>query len=195
MGPEPNDVGPEASTFSKCLADWIFSLILPEDLQRNKENFRVSSSIVVWAPHHNRRASRPQAGRIAFNTALLRLGVRLPLHPFIHDILEVLDLSPTQLTPNSYRLMLGSYVAWRIANDHDLTPREFFFLFTVKQSSGAEGYYFLTKWSDIKEHFIRDLCLPILARRIASGSFRDHLTPAFPRSRPQSSSDRLSIPE
>ena len=41
-----------------------------------------------------------------------RLGLSLPLHPFLHEVIQYYDVAPLQLTPNSYRMAVCMYILY-----------------------------------------------------------------------------------
>lgn len=49
---------------------------------------------------------------VVISTSFFKVGVYVPFHPFIRDVHEFYDLAPLQLTPNSYRLAINTYILY-----------------------------------------------------------------------------------
>ncbi|KAK1392141.1 hypothetical protein POM88_011197 [Heracleum sosnowskyi] len=47
-----------------------------------------------------------------FSATFFRMGLSIPLHPFIHDIITYYDISPLQMTPNAYRMAMCMYILY-----------------------------------------------------------------------------------
>jgi len=63
-------------------------------------------------PSRNDRAHNPPEGFIACNRYMCTAGCVSPFNDFIKGILSLLKLAPTQLHPNEYAFLLGTYIAF-----------------------------------------------------------------------------------
>lgn len=82
-----------------------------------------------------------------FSAQFFRLGLSLPLHPFIVDILNTYKLAPLQLTPNSYRMAICMYILYDSLFQVKLTARELGFFYQLKETGKTSGFYYLTTWN------------------------------------------------
>ena len=58
--------------------------------------------------------------RVCIYDIAFRLGLRIPLHPFIQQVLSTLGVSPAQLLPQGWRLILG-LISLADLNDIDIS--------------------------------------------------------------------------
>lgn len=79
--------------------------------------------------------------RMVTSARLVELGVGAPLHPFFKEILEWFDLAPLQLSPNSYKLVIGMYMLYKELGYEAPTMPEVSYVFSLR--SCGKGYYFL----------------------------------------------------
>ena len=54
--------------------------------------------------------SRPPPGYIALSVEYFRAGLCLPFHPYLRRALTRLNMAPTQLNANAYRILVGCFV-------------------------------------------------------------------------------------
>ena len=50
------------------------------------------------------------------------------------------------LTPNSYRHMAALFVAYKQLDFLDLTPKEFAYIYSLKENIGDHSFYHSNKW-------------------------------------------------
>ena len=79
----------------------ITSLIIESELERCLATRGVPREIVYRVPQRHERSCSPLEGYMAFSEALLRTGVRLPLHSFFFEVLEYAQIAHFQLHPNA----------------------------------------------------------------------------------------------
>ncbi|KAB1209445.1 hypothetical protein CJ030_MR6G023776 [Morella rubra] len=82
------------------------------DLAELRLKYGISSTIVVRLPKHKERVECPEGDEIAFFEDVLEARARFPLMKDIWQLLRWFSLSPTQLSPNSWRLALGFFALW-----------------------------------------------------------------------------------
>jgi hypothetical protein len=81
------------------------------------------------------------AGEIALHVSSLRFGLRLPLNSFYSDLFHEYDILPSQLLPNSYRLITGFLHICRV---QEIFPSVALFhkIFQLVQFGASTGWYY-----------------------------------------------------
>ena len=70
-------------------------------------------------------------------------GLRLPLHPFIREVLVNLEISLPQLNPNAYQCMVALWALYRVLGFPDLMVEELRAAYSVKNTPNYDdSYYF-----------------------------------------------------
>ena len=83
-------------------------------------------------------------------------GHRLPIHPFIMELLGHFDIAPEQLMPNLWRIVVSCMEIWLATTEGDMIKvDELVYLYCLKESK-EHGYYELVPW-ERKTRIIRDL--------------------------------------
>ena len=113
--------------------------------------FDLDRDSIRLEPADDRAAWNPPPGMVAVYGAMLSCGVTLPLQPFITWFLADAQISPTQLAPNSYRILMCLWHFWYRMKLPPPTPREIRYFYTLRQS-GRSGTYFLL--SSKPDHWI-----------------------------------------
>ena len=72
-------------------------------------------------------------------------GLHFPLHPFIKGVLQHLNVSPSQLTPNGWGILVGLLVFFRDRGFGVPSIALFLYLFSVKET--AEGFLYFSRSS------------------------------------------------
>ncbi|VFQ90910.1 unnamed protein product [Cuscuta campestris] len=93
----------------------------------------VGPSIEVLRPTSTQTALDAPTGFFTVHLASLKKGLRFPLHPLLIEFLNVVDLLPCQLVPNSHRYIAGYLVRCK---DVGVKPTLDHFLFTFKLTKG-----------------------------------------------------------
>ncbi|KAJ0964907.1 hypothetical protein J5N97_026045 [Dioscorea zingiberensis] len=90
------------------------SLLGQKDVDDMVEKYEIDLSLFeVRVPCSGERASSPREGEIAIYQDALSGGLRLPFSDFAKAILEEYHLCPSQLTPNSWRLLNGFVIVFK----------------------------------------------------------------------------------
>ncbi|KAJ0963166.1 hypothetical protein J5N97_028288 [Dioscorea zingiberensis] len=90
------------------------SLLGQKDIDDLVEKYEIDLSLFeVRAPCSGERASSPREGEIAIYQDALLGSLRIPLPSFAKAILEEYRLCPSQLTPNSWRLLNGFVISFK----------------------------------------------------------------------------------
>lgn len=85
-----------------------------------------------------------------------RLGLSLPLHPFIQDILDFYNIAPLQLNPNSYRMAICMYILYDLVFEAPLSARELGYFYQLKETGKTTGFFYLTIWNIHKGNASRE---------------------------------------
>ncbi|VFQ73403.1 unnamed protein product [Cuscuta campestris] len=97
----------------------------------------VGPSIEVMRPTHTQTALDAPSGFFTVHLASLKKGLRFPLHPLLIEFLNVVDLLPCQLVPNSHRFIAGYLVRCK---DIGVNPTLDHFIFTFKLTKGHKDW-------------------------------------------------------
>ena len=122
---------------------------------RFKDRFQFPEQICVCWPTNEDRACHFFLGEVCFNEAAFTCGLRLPVHPFIMELLGFFGIAPGQLMPNSWRIVVNCMEIWLAANEDMIKVGELIHLYRLKESE-EYGYYELVPWAR-KARIVRDL--------------------------------------
>ena len=86
--------------------------------------------------------TRPPPGCIAVYSDFFIKGLRLPLHPFIREVLLNMDISFPQLNPNAVQSLVVLWVLYRLNRFPDLTVEEFRAAYALKNSPNCNSLYY-----------------------------------------------------
>ena len=78
-----------------------------ETVGRFKDRFQFAEHVHVRRPTNKERAYHFFLGEICFYEAAFTCGLRLPVHPFIMELLGFFSIAPGQLMPNSWRIVVN----------------------------------------------------------------------------------------
>ncbi|KAJ0964924.1 hypothetical protein J5N97_026062 [Dioscorea zingiberensis] len=117
---EPRDVlvqGPRIHPASRAMgrgSGTFISLLGQKDVDSQVERYEIDPSLFeVRVPCSGERASSPREGEIAIYQDALSGSLRLPFSNFAKAILAEYHMCPSQLTPNSWRLLNGFVVVFK----------------------------------------------------------------------------------
>ncbi|VFQ80111.1 unnamed protein product [Cuscuta campestris] len=97
----------------------------------------VGPSIEVMRPTSTQTALDAPSGFFTVHLASSKKGLRFPLHPLLIEFLNVVDLLPCQLVPNSHRYIAGYLVRCK---DAGVKPTLDHFIFTFKLTKGHKDW-------------------------------------------------------
>ena len=86
------------------------------------------------------------ADKVFFYEAHFANGLRFPNHPFVKELFSYLHLAPTQLVPNSWRILVSWMVVWMSANYGDVIRWDEFLHFYRLRKSKDPSYYEFKPW-------------------------------------------------
>lgn len=80
------------------------------------------------------------------SAAFLKVGFFTPIHPFLREVLDFYELAPMQLTPNSYRLAISTYILYSSKFTAPLSAPELGYFIILKDTGRSSGCFYLTSW-------------------------------------------------
>ncbi|KAK0585941.1 hypothetical protein LWI29_036620 [Acer saccharum] len=147
-----------------CIYDVEPKVVGPDEIMRYMRRFDLDSNEVSLIPAEGRAAWNPPPGHVAIYGSMLTCGVTLPLQPFITWFLAEARLAPTQLTPNSYRILMCMWHMWHRMKRPPPTPREVRHFYSLRPV-GKTGIYFLQ--SNQPEFWIpKDVVVRVVSNRL-----------------------------
>ena len=117
-----------------------------ETVGRFKDRFQFPERVRVCRPTNEDRVCHFFPGEICFYEAAFTCGLRLPIHPFIMELLGFFGIAPGQLMPNSWRIVVNCMEIWLVANEDITKVSELIHLYRLKESK-EYGYYELVPWA------------------------------------------------
>ena len=117
-----------------------------DTLSRFKDQFQFSDRVRVRLPSKEERACRFFPEEVCFYEAAFLCGLRLPIHPFVMELLSHLGIAPGKLMPNSWRIVVSLMGIWLSTTNGDMIRvDELVYLYHLKAFKG-HGYYKLVPW-------------------------------------------------
>ena len=117
-----------------------------ETVGRFKDRFQFPERVRVRRPTNEDKACHFFPGEICFYEAIFTCRLRLPVHPFIMELLGFSGIAPRQLMPNSWRIVVNCMETWLAANEDMIKVSELVHLYRLKESK-EYGYYELVPWA------------------------------------------------
>ena len=111
-----------------------------ETVGRFKDRFQFPKHVCVCRPSNEDRACHFFPGDICFYEATFTCGLRLPVHPFIMELLGFFGITPRQLMPNLWRIVVNCMEIWLSTNEDMIEVSELVHLYRLKKSK-EYGYY------------------------------------------------------
>ena len=119
-----------------------------ETVSRFKDRFQFPERVHVRRPTNTNKdkACHFFPGEICFYKAAFTCGLRLPVHPFIMELLGFFGIAPGQLMRNSWRIVVNCMEIWLAANEDMIKVSELVHLYHLKESK-EYGSYELVPWA------------------------------------------------
>ena len=117
-----------------------------ETVSRFKDRFQFPDRVRVCRPTSEDRACHFFHGEVCFYEAAFTCRLRLPVHPFIMELLGFLGIALGQLMPNSWRIVVNCMEIWLATNEDMIKVSELVHLYRLKESK-EYGYYELVPWA------------------------------------------------
>ena len=117
-----------------------------ETLSRFSNRFQFPERVRVCCPRKKEQTCHFSPGEVCFYEATFLSGLRFPVHPFIIELLNHLKISPRQLIPNLWRIVISCMEIWLAITKGDMIKvDEFTYLYHLKESKEYR-YYELVPW-------------------------------------------------
>ncbi|KAL0011655.1 hypothetical protein SO802_006763 [Lithocarpus litseifolius] len=127
-----------------------------DTLSKIRDRFQFLDKVRVRLPHEKERACHFFPGEVCFYKVAFLSGLRLPVHPFIMELLGCFGIAPGQLMPNSWRIVVSCMGIWLATTDRDMMKvDELVYLYRLKLSKEYR-YYELVPWEK-RTRIVRDL--------------------------------------
>ena len=78
-----------------------------DTVDRFKDRFQFPERVHVRRPINEDRACHLFPSEVCFYKAAFTCGLRLPVHPFIMELLGFFGIAPKQLMPNLWRIVVN----------------------------------------------------------------------------------------
>ena len=117
-----------------------------DTVSRFKDRFQFPGRVCVRQPNDEDRACQFFPGEVCFYEATFTCGLRLPVHPFIMELLGHFGIAPRQLMPNSWRIVVNCMEIWLAVNRNMIKIGEPVHLYHLKGLK-EYGYYELVPWA------------------------------------------------
>ena len=88
-----------------------------DNVGRFKDRFQFPEQVRICRPINEDRACHFFLGEVCFYEAAFTCGLRLPVHPYIMDLLGFFGIAPRQLMPNSWTIVVNCMEIWLVANE------------------------------------------------------------------------------
>ena len=88
-----------------------------DNVGRFKDRFQFPEQVRICRPINEDRACHFFLGEVCFYEAAFTCGLRLPVHPYIMDLLGFFGIAPRQLMPNSWSIVVNCMEIWLVANE------------------------------------------------------------------------------
>ncbi|XP_059636127.1 uncharacterized protein LOC132278350 [Cornus florida] len=131
----------ELKTFSKQPPRERESLMKDENLQSCRVKYSIPSSIRLHKPKPEDRCSSIRLGEVCFFQSTFAAGLRFPIHPFVEEILSHLKIAPSQIAPNSWRIIIGCLIVWGKCGNGRLTVNQFLHFYYPKKKKDNFWYF------------------------------------------------------
>ena len=111
-----------------------------------RDKFQFPKEVRIRFPQEGEKACHFSPGEVCFYEAVFQCGLRFPIHPFIMELLNHFNITPGQLIPNSWRIVISCMEIWMVVTEGDtIRLDEFIHLYRLKESK-EYGYYELVPW-------------------------------------------------
>ncbi|KAL6977370.1 hypothetical protein U1Q18_026169 [Sarracenia purpurea var. burkii] len=122
------------------------SSIEVSNLAKWRTKYSVPQTVHLSKPSSKERACSYNPEKMRMYKQVFSVGLRFPFPRFIRELLAFFNLSPAQLLPNTWHIMLGFLELWAETSDgqHHLTVEDFLFCYRPKEK-GSGWYFFLAE--------------------------------------------------
>ena len=125
-------------------------LLKMSHLKSIHKKFQFPKGVSIRLPRPNEKACTFAHDKVSFYEATYSCGLHFSIHPFIMQLLFALNVAPSQLVPNAWRMIIGYMSIWVSIHDGDMMGILNFYLgIGSLESSVASLIPFVTGSHDI----------------------------------------------
>ncbi|KAG8391020.1 hypothetical protein BUALT_Bualt01G0144600 [Buddleja alternifolia] len=142
----------ESSSFEEEVPDYLVtrSSIQPREFDEIRERYHIPVEFKLHLPGPEDRMHLPPRSTRTFCTVHLEASLRFPLHPAIVDIISGFEISPTQLVPNAYRIII-CFIILMTRYGIEPTFSRFWSLYYITPSTKTDlGFFYFSPRSGCK---------------------------------------------
>ena len=127
---------------SWIVRSYLSKVVDVEGLEKYRHPYQIPKDVILRIPESDEVACLSKYGDVAFYKADFNAGVRFPLQPLIRELLDRLSLSPGQLAPNAWWIVVACMVMWKVCSDgkDDLTVDELLFCYKPLKKAASLGF-------------------------------------------------------
>ena len=118
------------------------SRITERELDLIRTHYYVPDYVEFHLPGPSNQPTRPPPKCIAVYQDYFIKGLRLPLHPFIREVLLNLDISLPQLNLNAMQSLVALWALYQLLRFPDLTVEKLRAAYAVKNSHNYNSSYY-----------------------------------------------------
>lgn len=137
----------------------------------------------VLVPSRHDRPHLPPVGYTTCNKFMCWMGSVPPFNLFLRDILQYIDMAPSQLHPNGHAFLYGTYLLFMAVFSRPPTPGDIRYIYMFKRRKDSPSFMFLepyhkcriltgacSKFALYKQEWFYVRCPSGFARRWVEGS-------------------------
>ena len=108
-----------------------------------REKYQIPINIPMHLPLKHEKCYYKGVKDVGVYEQHLKAGLRFPLSPFHHHLLQYLGLVVTQISPNAWRGFLGAEVLYEVMTDgaRRMMVEEFFHCYRLAEITQSKGMY------------------------------------------------------
>jgi hypothetical protein len=135
------------------------SSITSDELLYLRSKYQIPDSVTLRVPSAGERACSSSRDEICLYQHAFEAGLRLPFPRIVREILNYFSLAPSQPVPNAWRHLVGSAALWAASSNKKtpLTLNTFCYLFQLKKSPSAVGWWYFSPRDREKEPLLTDV--------------------------------------
>lgn len=115
----------------------------PKELNVLWKLYTIGSQIRLSPLAPQEKPSIPSSGCVAIMVVALKAGVPFPLSDFVSQCLVHFGIALGQLSPNSYRHLIGLRVPFTHRNWPEVTPEQLLWIYCLRKAKGDTEVYLL----------------------------------------------------
>jgi hypothetical protein len=96
-------------------------VLLAKDVERIQRTYRVPSEVVIRIPKDGEPVMPCKDGETIVYEEMLKVGMSVPFHPFMRELLAKMPLSPGQTKSNRWCFIVSCCILWQMVVGRTLT--------------------------------------------------------------------------